>query len=115
MDIIDSDALASYLRDSDPDWAALDQLVTLANGVVTGVLGDPGGDPSARTTAITLEVAARAYRNPGGYSSETVDDYTYRLPEDARRAGIYLTATEQAELLDIAQPSRATSFVGWLA
>lgn len=114
MDIISSDDLASYLRESDPDWTTLGQLVELANGIVSDVLGDPA-ETTTRAVAITLEAAARAYRNPGGYSSETIDDYTYRLPEDARRAGVFLTATEQAELVDIVQPSRSSSFVGWLA
>lgn len=115
MDIITSLDLTSYLREGDVDDTALDLIVDLANGVVSGALGDPTGTPSAQVIAITLEVAARAYRNPGGYSSETIDDYTYRLPEDARRAGIYLTLTEQGELRDILQPSRSSVHMGWLA
>lgn len=112
MDIIDAVDLASYLREPEADYDVLDLLVGLANGIVSDALGNPEGDPSTKARSITLEVAARAYRNPDGYSSETVDDYTYRLPEDARRAGVYLTATEAAELGFIVSPRRV--HIGWL-
>lgn len=99
MAIITTADLASYLRDStlatDPN---LGFVVDLANGLVEEVVGVPTGTPPARVTAITLEVAARAWRNPQGYSSETIDDYTYRRDADTRRAGVYITDGERAEL-----------------
>lgn len=92
--IIDSD-LTSYVRLPDADVALY---VELANGIVSELVGDLVEVPT-RVRAITLEVAARAFRNPNGYSSETVDDYTYRRDADTRQAGVYLTDSERAELL----------------
>ena len=100
--------LSSYLRDpqADPDAATV---VELANGVVNDVIGDLDPLPT-RVTAITLEVAARAWRNPHGYSSETVDDYTYRRDAETRRAGVYLTDDERAELGLMVTPTRGSFF-----
>lgn len=99
MQIIETSDLASYLRNpSDLDQAAAVQIVGLANGIVTEQTGELAAPISARVTAITLEVAARAYRNPDGYASETIDDYTYRRDANTRQAGVYLTPAEKAEL-----------------
>lgn len=95
MDIIIKDDLTSYLRQPGAD---VDFTIELANGIVGEVIGDLTPIPF-RVKAITLEVAARAYRNPGGYSSETIDDYTYRRDAETRQAGVYLTDSERAELL----------------
>lgn len=96
MDIIDVLDLASYLG-SAIDPARADFLVTLANDLVTEVYGSATPAP-ARVRAITVEVAARAYRNPGGFSSETIDDYTYRRDADTRQAGVYLTDDERSQV-----------------
>lgn len=115
MDIIYADELASYLRDDSLSGTDLDLIVELANGVVSEVIGEQaeGWEPSARVRAITLEVAARAYRNPGGYSSETIDDYTYRRDAETRQAGVYLTS---AEIDELQVPTGAPhAKVGWLA
>ena len=106
MDVIDSADLTSYLRD---DTAEVTLYVELANGIVTDLVGTLVTIPT-RVRAITLEVAARAYRNPNGYSSETIDDYTYRRDADTRQAGVYLTAAERAELLGLAGRSTATAY-----
>lgn len=98
MAVITAGDLASYLRD--PLLAtesSLDLIVELANGMVEEVTGPLDPVPT-RVRAIALEVAARAWRNPEGYSSETVDDYTYRRDAATRQAGVYLTADERAEL-----------------
>lgn len=109
MEIIITSELASYLRDDEVAGDGADLLVELANEVVTERYGETSPVP-ARVRAITLEVAARAWRNPDGYSSETIDDYTYRRDAETRRAGIYLTAGELAEL-----GGSKRSRVGWLA
>lgn len=98
-DIISTDDLASYLRTTfNPADSAPGLIVGMANGIVREVIGALNPVPT-RAFSITLEVAARAWRNPNGYSSETVDDYTYRRDADTRQAGVYLTDDERAELL----------------
>jgi len=99
VDIITAEELALYL---DVDLtASLSMKVDLANAIVSDLpYRTPLVDPvPSRIQAITLEVAARAVRNPNGYSSETIDDYTYRRDADTRQAGIYVTDSERAELL----------------
>lgn len=99
MAVITEAELASYLRlPAVPDGMAL--IVELANGVVESVWTAGTTPAPARVRAITFEVAARAWRNPEGYSSETVDDYTYRRDAATRSGGVYLTDAERAELLD---------------
>lgn len=51
---------------------------------------------------ITLEVAARRWRNPEGFTSETDGDYTYRL--DADQASLYLLDAERDILSALRQP-----------
>jgi hypothetical protein len=104
MAIITTADLASYLRDisvAADESAAL--YVDMANGLVEDVTGMLDPIPT-RVKAITLEVAARAWRNPNGYSSETVDDYTYRRDADTRAAGVYLTESERMELQGVGVP-----------
>lgn len=97
MEIITPNDLASYLRESELDPSA-DLLVDLANGIVSDVTGDLVAPYPSRVRAITLEVAARAYRNPQGASSETIDDYTFRRDGDTAAGGVYLTRAERSEL-----------------
>lgn len=108
MDIINMIDLASYLRESNIDPSA-DLLVELANGIVTEVTGTLDPIPT-RVRAVTLEVAARAYRNPQGASSETIDDYTYRRDGDTTAAGVYLTRTELATLRGLAGAVSASAY-----
>lgn len=99
MNIISIDELASYLRDETVlESSAAVLIVDLANGIVEDTYG-PIVEPPTRLRAITLEVAARAFRNPDGYSSETIDDYTYRRDTETRQAGVYLTPSERAEIV----------------
>lgn len=98
MDIITTTDLASYLREADLDAAAAGLYVELANGIVTEVTGTLAAPYPAQVRAITLEVAARAYRNPEGASSETIDDYTFRRDGDTAGGGVYLTKAELSTL-----------------
>lgn len=93
------DELASYLPETaeNPDRAQL--LADLATGLIYETVPQAVADASSRATAIALEVTARAYRNADGYSSETVDDYTYRRDAATRSPGVYLTPDERATLL----------------
>lgn len=99
--IISADELASYLRDpSLTDDSSFVFIADLAETLVRDLTGDVTTLP-IRVKAITLEVAARAWRNPNGYSSETVDDYTYRRDPNTRQAGVYLTDDERGEILQL--------------
>lgn len=102
MPIITDAELASYLER--PVDANITLKAELANGIVGEFLYPDGDVPTAiptRVRAITLEVGARGVRNANGYSSETIDDYTYRRPDGTREAGIYLTDGERDELLNL--------------
>lgn len=44
-------------------------------------------DPDA-LDFVTREAVVARLRNPDGYSSESIDDYTYRLPSETRRVTI---------------------------
>lgn len=53
------------------------------------------GVPAATVVAsVVANAVIRKVKNPDGYSSETVDDYTYRRNEDARRGELFLTEGE---------------------
>ena len=93
--------LAFYLPEtaSDPDRAGLLRELTI--DLIGEIAPDAVTSSSAQAKAVALEVAARAYRNADGYSSETVDDYTYRRDAATRSAGVYLTADERATLLSL--------------
>lgn len=118
MEFIDITSLAAYpgvvLRSS----AVNDQTIELANGVVSEALFGIGGtedlDPvPTRVKAITLEVAARALRNPEGYDSVTrqIDDWkeTTRREHADVRPGVYLTDEERDELSEIRDAARDRS------
>src|SRR4051812_31726872 len=96
MAVITQSDLISYLREPD---AEVSMIVELADGIVSEVVGTVPFPVPTRMRAIALEVAARAYRNPNGYSSETIDDYTYRRDNSTQQAGVYLTDAERMELL----------------
>jgi hypothetical protein len=96
--------LAAYLRTTITGGQA-DLFIELANGLVTDIIGDIDPVPT-QVRAITLEVAARAWRNPDGYSSvsEEIDDFTktVRREGDALTSpGVYLTDAETDLLLGL--------------
>lgn len=104
-EIINAGELATYLR-GEAQESDLALLVELANGLVSDALGSAVAPYPTRVRTITFEVAARAWRNPNGYASETSDDYTYRRDADSRAAGIYLTDAERAELAGVGAGAR---------
>lgn len=111
---LDLDTFLIYLRQpvEGDDLAAVDQIVSLANGLVEEVTGVLDPEPS-RVQTIRLEVAARAVRNPEGFSSETIDTYTWRA--EARRAGVYLTEAERNELVSLSGNPNPGPWAGSLA
>ncbi|HXH57729.1 hypothetical protein [Iamia sp.] len=95
--------LVAYLREPVPDEEyALDLIVAVANGLVQEHTGPLDPEPFA-VQAVRFEIAARAWRNPGGYTSETVDSYTWR--RDDGRSGVYLTTAERDDLLAAVTPN----------
>ena len=109
MAIITNEELASYLRLAATD-NAVNLFADMANGLVEDITG-PLATPPMRVRAITFEVAARAYRNPNGYSSESIDDYTYRRDGETRQAGVYLTEAEARELATYGGTTTAGPYV----
>jgi hypothetical protein len=99
--LFDDDELASYpgTEGITADMAAL--LRDLAEARILAVIPQEIALDSVIVKGIALEMVARAFRNPGGFSSETVDDYTYRRDGATRSAGVYLTGDERAELLKL--------------
>lgn len=51
-------------------------------------LGDIDALDQARVDYVVREAVIARFRNPDGYQSETIDDYTYRLPAETRRITI---------------------------
>lgn len=101
------DELFAYL----PDTAANEERATLLRdltlGVIYAVVPPALADQSLVAKAIGLEVAARAFRNADGYTSESVDDYTYRRGTKTGDAGVYLTGEERTQLLAMTETPRA--------
>ena len=63
-----------------------------------------GGVPTvAKLVMVESNAVIRKIRNPEGYTSETIDDYTYRYNEQVRRGDIFITDEEWALLLPGAQ------------
>lgn len=91
-DLYDLTEFAAYVQ-SDVDTATS----TLLRSLVVGLIDEIGTfDPyPVSVKAVALEAAARAYRNPDGLTSETIDDWTGRREA---ASGVYLTESEQATI-----------------
>ncbi len=50
---------------------------------------------------IESNAVIRKVKNPDGYTSETIDDYTYRFNDSARKGDLFLTDEEWALLLPL--------------
>jgi hypothetical protein len=102
-----TDDLAAYLQvDSVNDTTAV-LLANLVEGLIVDEIGAVADPVPSGVLAVALEATARAYRNPDGVSSETIDDYTVR--RDGSAPGVYLTGAEVARLhvADGGSPSRS--------
>jgi len=93
------DELASYPGTEGIPPATAELLRDLTLGLIYELVPAEVAEASTLARSIALEVTARAYRNPNGYASETVDDYTYRRPTVTASSGVYLTADERSQLL----------------
>jgi len=90
---------------ADPDEVAQAQAwLDDTEAIILGRLPDLAaaielGMPTMATLVMVESNAViRKIRNPEGYTSETIDDYTYRYNEQVRRGDIFLTDEEWALL-----------------
>lgn len=92
----------AYLR-TEADETTAQLLLDLVTGLISEVNGldysEIGTVVSETVKSIALEAAARAYRNPEGLTSYTIDDYTARRDtSNAAPPGLYLTTDEISRL-----------------
>lgn len=101
-------ALGAWVGEDIPaDDARAEAVLSAASTLVRSYTGqtwvDEDGDlqdvPDA-AAAVTVQVAARLWRNPNGFLTERVDDYSYQLPERVAD-GLYLTQAEKDMLADL--------------
>jgi hypothetical protein len=109
------DEFAAYLplpRGALNDGRAL-LLHDLAVGEIERLIGALSDPPPQYVRAVAFEVVARAYRNPDGFQSESVDDWTGR--REAGAAGVYLTEPERLRIRQGVLAPKATSSVQLVA
>lgn len=104
MTIASISELALYLQ-QDVDAPTAQLLLELTDGVIAERIGVVAVPAPAGVKAVALEVAARAYRNPARLTSETIDDYTWRV-DNAGDAGVFLLEDEVRRL----SPSQSGAF-----
>ena len=92
MTIASISELSLYLQ-QDVDAPTAQLLLELTDGVIAERIGVVAVPAAAGVKAVALEVAARAYRNPARLTSETIDDYTWRV-DNAGDAGVFLLEDE---------------------
>lgn len=89
MTVLVSDIETALGRTLTVEESALaDQLIGDALVIIEARLGDPALLNQDRLNLVVREAVVARFRNPEGYASETIDDYTYRLPSETRRITI---------------------------
>ena len=101
MALFTSDELAAYPGTEGIPQPTAELLTALTEGLIYDLIPQTTADASPRAKGIALEVVARAYRNAGGYATESIDDWSGRRDLSALPPGVYLTADERAQLLDL--------------
>lgn len=87
-----------------PEAAAAEAAIDDATALVRAETGRSWilstGEPDERVTPIVLSMALRAFRNPEGYSSQTVGSWTGVVGGTGQdvASGVYLTAHERRQL-----------------
>lgn len=79
-------ALGRALTSTESDQA--DQWIGDALLLIEVRLGDPAELNQAAVDYVVREAVTARFRNPEGYQSETIDDYTYRHGNETRRVTI---------------------------
>lgn len=59
-----------------------------AEMMISARLGDITALDEAKVKYVEIEAVAARLSNPEGYATESIDDYTYRLPSETRRVTI---------------------------
>jgi hypothetical protein len=80
-------ALGRSISD-DTELAQVQYWLDAAELLIVGRLGDVSELDAAAVRYVETEAVVAKMLNPGGYSSESIDDYTYRLPSETRRVSI---------------------------
>lgn len=91
---------------TDEESALADQLISDALVIIEARLGDPALLNQPRLDLVVREAVVARFRNPEGYASESIDDYTYRHGSETRRVTIL---PEQWDLLSPRRRGRAYS------
>lgn len=91
---------------STSEQAQANQWIGDALLVIGARLGDTALLDQPTLDYVVREAVVARFRNPDGYQSETIDDYTYRLPNETRRITIL---PEWWDLLSPASESGAFS------
>ena len=65
-----------------------DQWIADALMLIEARLGDPANLDQTRVDYVVREAVVARFRNPEGYQSESIDDYTYRHGSETRRVTI---------------------------
>jgi hypothetical protein len=73
---------------SNTEQSQANQWIADAVMLIEARLGDPGLLDQSRLDYVVREAVISRFRNPDGYQSETVDDYTYRHGTETRRVTI---------------------------
>lgn len=73
---------------TDAEIGQVEQWITDAELLIGARLGDIAELDQDVLAYVEREAVLARLRNPDGYQSETIDDYTYRLPEETRRVTI---------------------------
>ena len=97
-------ALGRTLSTSEQAQAA--QWIADALLLIEARLGDPAALDQDKLDYVVREATVARFRNPDGYQSETIDDYTYRHGTETRRVTIL---PEWWDLLSPASESGAFS------
>jgi hypothetical protein len=115
-DVLTEPELSGYLHgelDGSASAVTVALFVGLTNALIHEVIGTAPVTTTMRTVA--LEVAARGYRTSRGYTSVTASadgtSKTWRrdgVTADGKRAGVYLTPEEKADLLAEVSPAPVT-------
>lgn len=107
---------------TETESAQATQWIADALMLIEARLGDLAELNENRVDFVVREAVAARFRNPEGYQSESIDDYTYRLPSETRRVTILpewwdlLSPATESDYFSIRpgfEPDTRPSDLGW--